>query len=150
MEYDNVNHPKHYMEGGPAARNIECIDITRYLPFSLGNAVKYVWRSGNKGGTDKAMEDLDKALWYLDDWMAMLDDLPTPVRDTYLRAVSYVAPLARLIVPEVQKANGVDHLKAAFVRAAVNAPQEKELQVIRIQRLKELYQKKQDMGVGGE
>ena len=64
MEHDNVNHPKHYMEGF-APVNIECIDITRHMSFCLGNAFKYVWRAGKKGGKEKAIEDLEKAKWYL-------------------------------------------------------------------------------------
>ena len=66
MEHDNVNHPKHYMEGFDPV-NIECIDITRYMGFRSGNAFKYVWRAGKKGGEEKAAEDLRKALWYLYD-----------------------------------------------------------------------------------
>lgn len=63
---DNVNHPAHY---APKFRTkpIECIDITRHLPFSLGNAFKYVWRAGDKGGREKGLEDLDKAVFYLED-----------------------------------------------------------------------------------
>lgn len=61
----SVNHPKHY-EGVSAT--VECIDITRHLPFSLGNAVKYIWRAGKKGGQEKAIEDLEKARWYIKDW----------------------------------------------------------------------------------
>jgi hypothetical protein len=66
MEIDNVNHPPHYTEGF-ACRPVECIDITRGLPFSMGNAFKYVWRAGKKGDAVKAKEDLDKARWYLRD-----------------------------------------------------------------------------------
>ena len=62
---DAVNHPKHYA-GYPAT--VECIDITRHLSFDLGNAVKYVWRAGKKGDKAKAIEDLKKAKWYLNDW----------------------------------------------------------------------------------
>ena len=62
---DAVNHPKHYA-GYPAT--VECIDITRHLSFDLGNAVKYVWRAGKKGDKAKAIEDLKKAKWYLEDW----------------------------------------------------------------------------------
>ena len=62
---DNVNHPKHY-EAGPSV-TIECIDVARHLPFARGNAFKYVWRCGKKGGPEQAIEDLEKALWYLDD-----------------------------------------------------------------------------------
>ena len=63
----NVNHPKHYA-GVPVT--VECIDVTRHLPFSLGNAVKYLWRAGKKGGPEKEIEDLEKAKWYLKDWKA--------------------------------------------------------------------------------
>ena len=63
----NVNHPKHYA-GVPVT--VECIDVTRHLPFSLGNAVKYLWRAGKKGGPEKEIEDLEKAKWYLNDWKA--------------------------------------------------------------------------------
>lgn len=64
---DNVNHPNHYTTGF-ALRPLECIDLTKHLPFSLGNAVKYVWRSGKKGSDAKAVEDLEKAVWYIDLW----------------------------------------------------------------------------------
>ena len=70
MEQDNVNHPAHY-EQGFETRTVECIDITRHLPFALGNAVKYVWRAGKKGDLAKAMEDLDKAQWYADEWASV-------------------------------------------------------------------------------
>ena len=63
---DMVNHPPHYSSPFKT-RQLECIDITRHLNFSLGNAVKYIWRAGEKGSKAKALEDLDKAEWYLDD-----------------------------------------------------------------------------------
>lgn len=63
---DIINHPAHYTRGFES-REVECIDITRELPFSLGNAFKYVWRAGKKGDLAKAREDLDKARWYLRD-----------------------------------------------------------------------------------
>lgn len=44
---DAVNHPRHYTEGF-APVSIECIDITRHMPFTVGNAFKYVWRAGKK------------------------------------------------------------------------------------------------------
>lgn len=54
-----VNHPKHYNVG-----KIEVIDAIEEwkLGFHLGNAVKYIARAEHKG---KAVEDLEKALWYL-------------------------------------------------------------------------------------
>lgn len=62
MTHDAVNHPSHYTSH---PSGIECLQITRGLPFTLGNAVKYVWRADLKNG----LEDLRKASFYLQDWM---------------------------------------------------------------------------------
>lgn len=58
---DNVNHPAHYTDG-----NIEVIDFIedKKLGYHLGNAVKYIARAGKKD-PDKYVEDLQKAVWYL-------------------------------------------------------------------------------------
>lgn len=64
-ESDNVNHPAHYEAG--YTTKIECIDIARHLSFCRGNAFKYVWRCGKKGSYEQAIEDLEKAIWYLYD-----------------------------------------------------------------------------------
>jgi hypothetical protein len=57
---DPVNHPRHY---NSSPSGIECVDVVEWMSFNLGNAVKYIWRSGEKG---KQLEDLKKARWYLD------------------------------------------------------------------------------------
>ncbi|TNE46885.1 MAG: DUF3310 domain-containing protein [Sphingomonadales bacterium] len=57
---DPVNHPAHYTEH---ASGVECIQITEHMNFCLGNAVKYIWRADLKG---TAIEDLEKASWYID------------------------------------------------------------------------------------
>lgn len=59
-----VNHPSHYGgENNPyeAIKVIEAWD----LDFHLGNTVKYISRAGKKG-VDKELQDLKKALWYLE------------------------------------------------------------------------------------
>lgn len=61
MNHDPVNHPKHYT-AHPSG--IECIEITRHMGFNLGNAMKYIWRADLK---DNAIEDLEKAVWYIKD-----------------------------------------------------------------------------------
>ena len=66
--HDAVNHPKHYASG--MSVEVECIMFTRHLNFDIGNAFKYVWRAGNK---DSFTQDINKAMWYLDD--ADLDGL---------------------------------------------------------------------------
>lgn len=59
-EHDPVNHPKHYTNH---PSGIECIEVTRHMGFNLGNAMKYIWRADLKNG----VEDLEKAVWYLED-----------------------------------------------------------------------------------
>ena len=60
---DVVNHPSHYADGW--SNGAEVIDITEHLNFNRGNAVKYLARAGKKGGSEKELEDLQKALWYV-------------------------------------------------------------------------------------
>lgn len=65
-EFDAVNKPKHY-NSHPSG--IECIEITRHMPFNIGNAIKYLWRFDNKNG----VEDLKKAVWYIQDQIKLLE-----------------------------------------------------------------------------
>lgn len=60
MPDDPVNHPKHYTQH---PSGVECITVTEHMNFNLGNAVKYIWRAGDKGNL---IQDLEKARWYLD------------------------------------------------------------------------------------
>ena len=70
MKYmdDKINHPKHYCEG----RKYEPIDIIEDwgLGMHAGNAVKYISRAGRKGD---AIEDLEKARWYVDRYIEKRD-----------------------------------------------------------------------------
>lgn len=59
MSHDPVHHPKHYTSH---PSGVECIQITEHMGFNLGNAVKYIWRADLKNGP---IEDLEKALWYI-------------------------------------------------------------------------------------
>jgi hypothetical protein len=60
---DSVNHPSHYTSH---PSGIECITVVEHLTFNVGNAVKYLWRAGLKGGDrQKHLEDLKKAHWYV-------------------------------------------------------------------------------------
>lgn len=75
---DNVEHPKHYSYLKELC-GIEVIDITRHMDFDLGNVIKYVLRQGLKSeegmsNKEKAIEDLKKARWYLDDKIKMLEE----------------------------------------------------------------------------
>jgi hypothetical protein len=63
-----VNHPDHY---GGKDNPYEVIKVIRAweLSFSLGNVVKYVARAGKKDPA-KRLEDLHKAMWYLQEEIA--------------------------------------------------------------------------------
>lgn len=66
-ENDPVNHPKHY-----TFSKFEVIDVIEEwkLAYHLGNVVKYIARAKHKG---KELEDLKKALWYLDRYINFLE-----------------------------------------------------------------------------
>lgn len=58
-----VDHPAHYGGEDDPYETIKVIEAWG-LGFHLGNAVKYIARAGKKN-PDKAGEDLDKAVWYI-------------------------------------------------------------------------------------
>lgn len=57
-----VTHPKHYNSG--KIEVIEAIEDWR-VNFHRGNAIKYIARAGKKDPA-KEIEDLEKAIWYLE------------------------------------------------------------------------------------
>ena len=71
--YESVNHPTHYHPG-----DYEAIKVIRAwlgdegcYYFCLGNTIKYISRldkkpSANKSKDEKTIEDIDKAVWYLE------------------------------------------------------------------------------------
>ena len=67
---DAVNHPSHYNQG-----RIECIEyiLDKEMNFCRGNAVKYITRAGQKD-PDKEIEDLEKAVFYLNREIERLKD----------------------------------------------------------------------------
>ena len=72
---DNVNHPAHYTSH---PSGIECIEVVRHYCFPIGNAIKYLWRAGLKkeqgiDEIDKEIEDLKKAIWYINDRIHQLE-----------------------------------------------------------------------------
>lgn len=69
-----VNHPAHY-NSHPSG--VECIEIVRHMTFNVGSAFKYCWRAGLKPGAD-TIEDLRKAVFYLNDEIKRLENAPDP------------------------------------------------------------------------
>jgi len=67
--YEKVDHPKHY---NMHPSGIECIEIIRHMNFNIGNAIKYLWRSGLKD-SNSDIQDLKKAIWYIYDEIKRLE-----------------------------------------------------------------------------
>jgi len=63
-EKEMVNHPNHYGGEDNPYEVIKVIEVWD-LNFHLGNTVKYVSRAGKKN-KDEELQDLKKALWYLE------------------------------------------------------------------------------------
>ena len=68
---EQVNHPQHYGGEDNVYEAIKVIDAWE-LGFSLGNTVKYISRAGKKN-KQKELEDLKKALWYLQHHITKLE-----------------------------------------------------------------------------
>lgn len=70
--YEHVNHPQHY---GGESNTYEVIKVIEALDmdFHIGNTFKYIARAGKKG-TDKEIQDLKKALWYLERKIELLEN----------------------------------------------------------------------------
>lgn len=89
---DAVAHPSHYNQG-----KIEVIEFIedQQLGYHLGNAVKYVCRAGKKGDGNKFVEDLQKAIWYLERQIELRQLKPRRPND-----MRFVAPSICTNAPE--------------------------------------------------
>ena len=72
---ERVNHPSYYQDPS----GVECITVTRHRDFNIGNAIKYLWRAGLKveeglSNKEKQIEDLQKAIFYINDEIKLLKD----------------------------------------------------------------------------
>lgn len=68
MKHDPVSKPSHYCSH---PSGIECIEVTEHMNFTIGNAIKYLWRAGLKSEEglnqpEKTIQDLSKAIWYIE------------------------------------------------------------------------------------
>jgi len=78
VTHDPINSPSHYAEG----RQYEPIAVIEdwQLNYRLGNAVKYISRAGRK---QNAIEDLRKAVWYIEREIESLEGARSPYSVTY-------------------------------------------------------------------
>ena len=73
---EQVSHTSHYAWLKDLC-GVEPLDICRHLDFNTGNAIKYLLRKdkvdGNKTKTEKRIEDLSKAVFYIQDEIKLLE-----------------------------------------------------------------------------
>lgn len=73
---EQVSHPSHYAWLKDLC-GVEPLDICRHLDFNTGNAIKYLLRKdkvdGNKTKIEKRIEDLRKAVFYIQDEIKLLE-----------------------------------------------------------------------------
>ena len=67
----NIDHPSYY-GSDTTYETIKVIEAWQ-LDFCLGNAVKYISRAGKKD-PNKEIEDLQKAMWYIQRRIGQLKD----------------------------------------------------------------------------
>ena len=73
---NRVDHPEHYQ----GKNGIETIEVIRHYVCDIANALKYLMRAGRKSemgmeDAEKEMEDLKKALWYIEDYRVKIPQL---------------------------------------------------------------------------
>ena len=72
----NKTRPEHY---GGEVNPFEPIKIIEYydIDFCLGNVIKYTLRAGKKQ-SETSIDDLEKAIWYLNRKLDKLKNKPLP------------------------------------------------------------------------
>ena len=96
---DMVHFPSHYIE---TSVTLEPIDVLRYAPFDLGNALKYIIRAGHKGDE---LQDWEKAKVYLEWVEERLDGGHYEVYKNYFDMYG----LLLMKFPRVKEAIGLRH-----------------------------------------
>lgn len=110
---DHIN-PDHYK-----SRSIQCIEFTRNLDFSLGNAFKYAWRLGQK---DNEAQEHGKINWYLRDALAFRPvQLHTVLAKILLRRLVSIADefdeeTFLLLLAIIHAASGATDLLVAYAK----------------------------------
>ena len=69
-----MNHYQKHPSG------IECIEIAKHESFNIGNVIKYIWRRNHK---KHALQDLEKARYYLDQEISILKQTRPLSQNTY-------------------------------------------------------------------
>jgi hypothetical protein len=116
MTSDPVDHPTHYTSH---PSGVECITVTEHMGFCLGNAVKYIWRADLE---QDAIQDLEKAVWYLQREIAKRQAAPRETGDAWeglQPPVGWVTSATLSAQPETfSLPHFLDHIPALIRQAA--------------------------------
>lgn len=77
---EEINHPDRYIKDGIEVKDVMKAytkNLTGYGAFCINNAIKYILRFQEKNG----IEDLKKAIWYLEDYIKEYPDEDTENRE---------------------------------------------------------------------
>lgn len=113
---ESINHPKHYNQH---PNGIECIDVIRHYTCDIANALKYLWRAGlkpelGKADADKEIENLKKALWYIEDYRVKIPKLLLSHFKTRARMMQIVIEVTGHAVDEIAYCGYDDHIADAI------------------------------------
>lgn len=101
---NRVDHPEHYQ----GENGIETIEIIRHYTCDIANALKYLMRAGKKPelgmeDAEKEIEDLEKALWYKEDYRKQILQLPKTCFKSPLLMDKLVAQVTGHTIDEISK-----------------------------------------------
>jgi hypothetical protein len=71
MPKEQVNHPEHYGGADNPYEVIKVLEAWEHLGFHVLTAIKYLGRLGKK---DDVVQELKKAVWYLNRKIALLEE----------------------------------------------------------------------------
>ena len=113
---EHVNHPQHY---NSHPNGIECIDIIRHYVCDIANAIKYLWRAGLKAemgmdDAEKEIEDLKKALWYIEDYRVKIPQLLLGHFKSRARMQQIVIEVTGHAIDEIAYCGYEDHVADAI------------------------------------
>lgn len=113
---EHVNHPQHY---NSHPNGIECIDIIRHYVCDIANAIKYLWRAGLKpelgmDDAEKEIEDLKKALWYIEDYRVKIPQLLLGHFKSRARMQQIVIEVTGHAIDEIAYCGYEDHVADAI------------------------------------
>lgn len=112
---NRVDHPEHYQ----GKNGIETIEIIRHYVCDIANALKYLMRAGKKQemgmeDAEKEIEDLKKALWYIEDYRVKIPQLLLGHFKSRARMQQIVIEVTGHAIDEIAYCGYEDHVADAI------------------------------------